>query len=415
MANPSPFLQRNNYLAGLGVLVGLILLLGVLMVVSYRRGNPSGVRNFGVVFPIDLGVDGIEQGTPVFYGGLQVGKVDQLQFKSSEIVAHVTIARNVQLHPGAIIRRTSALVGGESSLVLASLGDLGTKPLDNNAQFTASAPIEAATSLLGKENAGSLARIRDSVAMSIPGLEALQEKAGRIGAGAESMQKLRDKVELDLAVWRGRWETLTKNTATWSKDIGEMRKSVEQVNATAEQVEKDIDALKKLFDGPKWDALQKSLDAVEKDAERLNESFEHITRPRLDKLLAAAETNWARLPAIENELRAMAKDATASIALFKAKATLAAGQLAQIEAELIAALGLPLLQRPTQETLQLFERLSALETWARSAEQLRLLLDLVASIPSEQDEATLARLLDTLRAALADFENAQSHVPPIAP
>lgn len=415
MANPSPFLQRNNYLAGLGVVVGLILLLGVLIVISYRRGHPSGVQHFGVTFPIDIGVQGLEPGMPVLYGGLQVGHVDHLQLKSSEIIVHVTIARNVKLHPGVIIRRASALVGGGSSLVIANLGDLGVNPFDNNAHFTATAPIEATTSLLGKKNAGSIARIKNSVAMAIPALEALREKAERIGSAAEKMQKLRDNIELDLVVWRARWEILTKNTATWSKDIEAMQKSFQHVNAATVRVKNDIDALKELFDGPKWDALQQSLDEVEKEAELLNESFEHITRPRLDKLLAAAETNWARLPAIENELRAMAKDATASIALFKAKATLAAGQLVQIKAELIAALGLPLLKRPTQETLQLFERLSALETWARSAEQLRLLLDLVASIPSGQDEVTLARLLDTLRAALADFENAQSKMPVIAP
>ena len=82
--------------------------------------------------------------------------------------------------------------------------------------------------------------------------------------------------------------------------------------------------------------------------------------------------------------------------------------------EVIGSLGIPLLERPSEEEVNLMARYAAMSEWSRSAVQMQELMGSLANMPkltesgNLEEQATMARMIDLLRASIADYEAAQA-------
>lgn len=396
--------DRSDFLPGFVILVLLAILLLCTSVIAYFRSNPIGMRGYELQFTLGMGIQGLENGSPIYFGGIDVGQVNGLHYNQGNLVVHMEIDRSVRLYPGANISRSASLIGGQASLVIHDVGSTETGPLDGGSKIQASSGPGGVANLIGTENANRLTEIQDSLTNAVTALEAVRTEASRISGEAKELTVFAEAVEQDFETWQPHIERIEAKIDSIQEKgrlIKESQQGPEEGNA------------------PRQSTLSSSWAKIIEQANDLRDSFEKEVRPKLDRLIAAAEQDWEDLQSIMDRLQGLAGDARTSLNEFMANSTLAGEQLSLAESEILGALGLPLLERPSQQDIELLMREQAIGDWTRAAIELRESLEAMqtVSIPEGDDaQATLARLVDTLRAALADYEDAQGRflsLPPL--
>jgi hypothetical protein len=159
------------------------------------------------------------------------------------------------------------------------------------------------------------------------------------------------------------------------------------------------------------------MDAVNEmieDAKMASARVEEHVIPQIELILSKATQSWDDLESIQGLLKAMAANAKKTLQVAVANSALAAQQLVLAQKEIIGSLGIPLLEKPSVEDQRLGLRIEILDAWARSATRLRRFLDGLEAAEKTfdelKDDVLLERLMDSLKAALLDFEEAQSNL-----
>lgn len=182
--------QRNNVMAGSFLIISLILAVvlsfWVTDVTEYFRG---GKWPYVVEFDLRDGSTGLEKGSPVYLGGLKVGKVKKVAWKSAEnapgerhlpsgIEVSIEIDDSVKLYSNAAVQIEKPILGGLAAVNIVHPGGPGfSEPADDGSggQGLQHAP-EPVLLARGGRMRGTLA----------PGLMA------QAGLGPEQMRQIRD-------------------------------------------------------------------------------------------------------------------------------------------------------------------------------------------------------------------------------
>lgn len=119
--------NRNNVLAGLFVIASIVLGVGVAFMLT-DRGPGAGGMPFFIRFSIDDGAAGLQRGSPVLLGGVQVGRVKSVAFETTSAGEATGIKVEVEVRPDLIIQEDAGiylekpLLGTLSSINIASVG-----------------------------------------------------------------------------------------------------------------------------------------------------------------------------------------------------------------------------------------------------------------------------------------------------
>jgi ABC-type transporter Mla subunit MlaD len=119
--------NRNNVLAGLFVIASIVLGVWVAFMLT-DRGPGAGGMPFFIRFSIDEGAAGLQRGSPVLLGGVQVGRVKGVAFETTPngeatgIKVEVEVRPDVVLNEDAGVYLEKPLLGSLSSINIASVG-----------------------------------------------------------------------------------------------------------------------------------------------------------------------------------------------------------------------------------------------------------------------------------------------------
>ncbi len=124
--------SRNNVIAGIFVIVGVILAVAVSVILSGLGAELVPSRTYVVQFSTHEGAAGLDAGSPVTVGGLRVGSVKRTQLaleggRTSAVEAVIRVRADVRLDKGTVALLVQPLLGGLASLNLA-------QPLEGSGQ-----------------------------------------------------------------------------------------------------------------------------------------------------------------------------------------------------------------------------------------------------------------------------------------
>lgn len=141
-------INRNNVVAGLFLILSIVLAVAISFILTDVQDKFTKRVEYGVSFPTDIGVAGLQPGAEVTFGGLSVGKVksieEQIENDSEsglEIVRNHTVIIAVRsdlvLFEDAFADLTLPLLGGVSRINIASAGTGGYEdgPEDANTRL----------------------------------------------------------------------------------------------------------------------------------------------------------------------------------------------------------------------------------------------------------------------------------------
>ncbi len=155
--------KRNNTLAGLLVLFSVSAFV-VIVVILGGGLEAFGKRDYTVRFPIETGAEGIEIGSRVTVGGVNVGMVKGRKFAMSGdniegIDVTIAIDKEIPLREGTVAFLQLPILGGTGSINFSKLGD-GPQLAESDLIEGRIAPPGILTSTgFGEEQAEALRRI----------------------------------------------------------------------------------------------------------------------------------------------------------------------------------------------------------------------------------------------------------------
>jgi hypothetical protein len=363
---------------------------------SYFRSHPVGRANYLVEFSLGMGIEGLQTGSPIRLGGLDVGQVERLSYKEGRLMVDIGLDRTVRLYPGVQIIRVGSIVGGQAMLVITNAGETNAPPMKTGSTVQASPGTGGVENLIGTENASRLAKIQTSLRSAVKGLEAIRDQAGHVSDDADSLKELANRVETDAEIWRPKMDQIEKH--------------FQSIRLKSTRIKDGVEPSEEHPEISGWAKLQSTFNKLIAQKEETEKAFDEDVLPKIDKIIATAEAAWDKLLENKGTFEKLASEGRTSLEVFMANSTLSSEQLALAESEILGALGLPLLEQPSAEDDQLLIRQQAMGDWTRAAFRLRTSLEALESIQIKEGDdaqATLARLVDTLHAALADYEEAQ--------
>jgi ABC-type transporter Mla subunit MlaD len=411
--------ERSNFKAGL--LTITLVLAGFAIVLGVIRRNASNEKgtNYSVSFTMKDGVGSLQAGSTITAAGIKVGQIKRVSISDGELTAGIFIKSPYNLFPGALIYRTDSLMGGAATLTIGWFGD-DTKPEIQEGKRINSAPQPPAINgLLGDKTASRIESIQKNTEELVLGVQQITadlRNNGDLRDLDEDFRGMMNRTSSDMETWEPRLQRIEKRVESFQAQFPSLNQELEQLTEAAQLTEQRIFEFREAV-GPKqrkmiMDAVNDSIEEVKKASAKVQEQV----IPQIDSIVAKATENWSDLESIEDLLKTMARDARETLQIAVANSALAAQQLVLAQKEIISSLGIPLLEKPSIEDQRLGLRIEILESWARSATQLRRFLQALETIKRSavddsntlEDDVLLERVVDSLRAALLDFEEAQS-------
>ena len=191
-----------------------------------------------------------------------------------------------------------------------------------------------------------------------------------------------------------------------------MKLELDRLMQTSEVTEQAILELRETFGPERRRKLADAVNQAVEDAREISVRIDTEVIVQIESMIEQADYAWSDLQSIQDILQSMASNARRSFQVAVGNSALAAQQLLLAQSEIIESLGIPLIEKPSLQDQRLEIKLEILERWTRSATQLRRFLGAIEMLKGNSDnvndDALLERLIDSLRAALADFEEAQS-------
>ena len=411
----APGRRRSDYWAGV-VIVGLAVLCMLLMArINSDRKDPGDMIEYKVVFDLASGVEGVTPGSLVFYGGIEVGRIEGVSYQDRVLTVRTLIQKKFRLHPGATITRSGSLIGGKASFVIKSTGDNNANALPDGSRIKASSSKGGAGAIVGHRNADRLGRIQEALSRT-------SDDFGMVESGLAEIRKTRDSVEdfsaevnTDLKTWEPRMKAIESRVDLISPKLSAAGENLSTMKDSAVSLEGDWLQLQTLFTDERFETLKTDLEQALADFDELASRFEQSILPRAESIADAIETLETHSEASLAELQRLSKEGRRTMQTFVANSTLAAQELVLAKDEIIGSLGLSLLERPSELDMNLMIREEALEAWARTATRLQLLLGAVESLkidPSDSSRApeTLDRLREELQRTLDAYLDSQKRI-----
>ena len=412
--------QRSDYVAGICLTALLVGAMGLIVfIMSVRSAQPSGPE-YIISVPTEMGVAGIDSSSNLIYGGLVVGQVTNVNFEDNQMLVKVSLNRRLNLQKSVRIIKEDSLLGGTTNLVIL---DSGTDAAKTGKQLTSGEviPITKAASglagILGSKEAKSIDSITDNIEQSADGLRGIVESIRSnedISSIQDNYEALTASLQNDLPRWESSYESILERVDRIQARGDVWYDQIDQVTASADSADRAFSEITVHFREEQLEKLDARIRELVSATRAAADDFEAMVIPRVEVLTSMAEKSYDDFLALYGQMKDLAKDVTSSVDYALAQTTLASQQLTLTIDEVIAEVGIPLLQRPSQEQIELMSQYGAMNEWTRSAVQMKEILETIEHMPklknagNIQEQATMARLIDLLRASLADYEAAQS-------
>ena len=407
--------ERSNYSAGFYTIIAVLL--GFTVTLAIIRHNLDDVEgtDYTLTFTMQSGVGSLQTGSSITAAGITIGQINSVRIQGGQLTAEIFVKDPYTLYPGAIIYREDSMMGGADSLRISDFGDSEKSPLEDGDVITASPQPATIKGLLGDRDASKIEAIQTNADELTKGIReirtAMRTNQDLVTLGEDFRGLMADSSQ-DIALWKPRLDDIKGRISRFESQFPALRLEMDMLNETSSTTRKLILDLRESI-GPESRAkLSDAVERVIEDADAVSKLIEDEVVPRVRSIIDQAEFAWSDLQSIEGRLRSMAADARRTLQVAVANSALAAQQLALAQKEIIDSLGIPLIETPSLEDQRLEMRIEILDRWARSATQLRRFLAALemykGDSPNINDDVLLERLIDSLNAALVDFEHAQS-------
>lgn len=405
--------QRRDRRAGVVILILAAFGLWLIFLANEARARPAELVEYNVIFKVAKGVNGVVPGSQIFYGGMQVGRVEKVTYRDGELVVTTLVSPQYRLHPGATITRQASPLGGKASFVIESTGDHSMAKLPEGSDIDAAEGPDGVSAVLGEANADRVTRIRDGISATVEGLGRINAQVAGLGDAADRIRAFGDVLDSDIEHWRPVVERLDERFERIEPKFAGVRSELEGVIAAGEPVRTGLLELSERFSGPEFESLRSGLAATGSDFDALAKTFEGDLVPRTRELVSRLESAGEDAGTLLDQLEATIATLRRSFQIFIANSTLTSQELVLARSEIISKLGLPLLERPSRAEIELLTRERALEAWASTANRIQLLLGAINSLEVDDGEhdpfrSTFKRLREELERTLEAYEGAQS-------
>jgi len=414
--------KRSDFKTGfytlLIVIVGFTFTLGIIK----RKANSVEGSYYRLSFTLRNGVGSLQTGSAITAAGIAVGHIDKVSIKGSQLTANFFIRDPYKIHPGAVIYREDSVMGGGASLTIDSFGDASKPVLKSGALISSAPQPPGINELLGDRDALRIDAIREnteSVGMGMRQIMKDLEADQSIEGLSEDFQGLMTQTSEDIQAWEPRLDKIRSRLESFETRLPDMKKQFEGLTETSDVTEEHILRLRDALGPERRKLLAEAVESVIDDTRKISTRVDEELLPKIRSIIDQATNSWDELESIEGLLKSMAADARRTLQIAVAESALAAQQLVLAEKEIIGSLGIPLIERPSLEDQKLGFRIEILERWAGSAIELRRFLAAIEMLKDDpddvRDDPLLRRLVDSLNAALLDYEEAQSHLITLTP
>jgi ABC-type transporter Mla subunit MlaD len=158
--------KRNNTLAGILVLFSISAILAIVVVLGDGL-EAFGKRDYTVRFPLEVGAEGVEVGSRVTVGGVNVGMVKSRRLAMAAgsiegIDVTIAIEKSIPLRQGTVAYLQMPILGGTASINFSQLGDQGELTENDLIEGRIAPPGILSSTGFGEEQAEALRRIISS-------------------------------------------------------------------------------------------------------------------------------------------------------------------------------------------------------------------------------------------------------------
>ena len=127
---------RNEVAVGLTVLVVMILTVFIVIELGDWSNMMTDKQYITVEIPYQQGLKGLDQGSPIFMGGVKIGQITEAKIKPpSDDKINVSFIMEIpqyyQLYKNCTLASQSNVLGGAASLAIKNLGDQDHDPINN--------------------------------------------------------------------------------------------------------------------------------------------------------------------------------------------------------------------------------------------------------------------------------------------
>ncbi len=312
--------KRNNAVAGLFLSVAVVLGASIIIVLSgVSFGATQLIR---VAFSIQQGAAGLQPGSTVTLGGLDVGKVTSLKIETdpqtgavSQLVADVRIRSSLKLYSDAKMELVLPLLGGTSLLNITSVG-VGPNELTESdiIQATMALPTFLAQAGYGPDQAQQVraiidnvyeltVQVRDFSNVVTPELKEQIDALGRIMAEAE---QIADDVTVVYPQWR---DNISSTLASAEAASDRLDGVVTRIDDTARDAGLLVNESREMLadNRPGIDAIVANTESLtekidQQTIEEFNETLRTINAD-LDQIMAWMRENWPGVRKIVSNMR----------------------------------------------------------------------------------------------------------------
>ena len=297
--------QRNNTIAGFFVLASVIGLVAMVITLSDVR-SLGGRQTLTIVFPVEVGIPGLQVGSDVSVGGIKVGKVTGIEprlnapdHEGEKIAVKITIPDTYEVRRDAVAGLVVPLIGGASSVDIAPLGDEGSpigEEVELKGVFAPSLALKAAG--IGPDEIGRIKSIiehLDVIAGDVEGIAAfVNESIATDGPGVVEDAKLTvADVRAMVAEVRQRWPE-------WAARIDRM---LDDVAATTQRGPELADRAMTLMDNAsaRVEEVGALIDEVGPDVTATAENVREVTQRMRDETMDQVASILERAEAVMAE------------------------------------------------------------------------------------------------------------------
>lgn len=407
--------ERSNFKAGLYTII--LILVGFTFTMGIIRRNANAVKGtqYTLSFTMSSGVGTLQAGSIITAAGIPVGQIELIDIEGGTLNAKIFIKDPFTLYPGTVIYRRESLMGGADSLTIDSFGNNAEPRLKEGSKITSAAKPAAINGILGDRNASRIEAIQkntDELTMEMQQISKSLNGNEALAGLNEDLQTMMKQTSEDVEVWAPRIEKIQDRIEAFQTQFPDMKLELDKLMQTSEVTEQAILELRETFGPERRRKLADAVNQAVKDAREISVRIDTEVIVQIESMIDQANYAWSDLQSIKGILQSMASNARRSFQVAVGNSALAAQQLLLAQSEIIESLGIPLIEKPSLQDQRLEIKLEILERWTRSATQLRRFLGAIEMLKGNSDnvndDALLERLIDSLRAALADFEEAQS-------
>lgn len=221
--------NRNNVLAGLFLLLGIGLAVGVSFILQ-ERGPRGRTMEFTVRFSLAEGAAGIKRGSPVLLGGQQIGRVKWAKVLQKEgdeplptgIAVRVEVRASLLLYENASVLLEMPLLGALSSINIVHPGNAsevtspqGTPRIEDGdvIQGRVAPPAFLAQAGFGPEQGQQVKRIIGSAESAVDRLNALlTDTTPKLNKSIDDIAAITGSFRSDMDRWSGMVDEILKKT-----------------------------------------------------------------------------------------------------------------------------------------------------------------------------------------------------------